>query len=63
MNRIPYGPLIKFAALTVVVALATTVLALTIANASPGDSSTPPTRAETRMASCRPWRGSAKPAV
>ncbi|WP_433289852.1 MCE family protein [Pseudonocardia sp. CA-142604] len=37
MNRIPYGPLIKFTALTVVVALATTVLALTIANASPGE--------------------------
>ncbi len=33
------------------------------ANASPAESSTPPTRAETRMASCRPWRGSAKPAV
>jgi phospholipid/cholesterol/gamma-HCH transport system substrate-binding protein len=37
VNRIPYGPLIKFTALTVVVALATTVLALTIANASPGE--------------------------
>ncbi|WP_300017040.1 MlaD family protein [Pseudonocardia sp.] len=37
MTRIPVGPLVKFLSLTVVVALATTVLALTIANASGGD--------------------------
>ncbi len=36
MRRIPVGPLVKFLALAVVVALATTVLALTIANASGG---------------------------
>ncbi len=36
MTRIPLAPLLKFTALTVVVALATTVLALTIANASAG---------------------------
>ncbi|OLT11476.1 ABC transporter substrate-binding protein [Pseudonocardia sp. CNS-139] len=36
MSRFPVGALLKFAALTVVVALATTVLALTIANASGG---------------------------
>jgi phospholipid/cholesterol/gamma-HCH transport system substrate-binding protein len=36
MSRIPLGALIKFTALTLVVALATTVLALTIANASSG---------------------------
>lgn len=37
MNRLPLGPLIKFTVLAVVVALATTVLALTIANASGGE--------------------------
>ena len=37
MSRIPVGALVKFLSLTVVVALATTVLALTIANASGGD--------------------------
>ncbi len=36
MTRIPFAPLVKFLALAVVVALATTVLALTIANASGG---------------------------
>jgi phospholipid/cholesterol/gamma-HCH transport system substrate-binding protein len=36
MTRIPFAPLIKFLVLAVVVALATTVLALTIANASGG---------------------------
>jgi phospholipid/cholesterol/gamma-HCH transport system substrate-binding protein len=36
MRRIPVGPLVKFLALAVVVALCTTVLALTIANASGG---------------------------
>jgi phospholipid/cholesterol/gamma-HCH transport system substrate-binding protein len=36
MSRIPVAPLIKFLTLAVVVALATTVLALTIANASGG---------------------------
>jgi phospholipid/cholesterol/gamma-HCH transport system substrate-binding protein len=36
VRRIPVGPLVKFLALAVVVALATTVLALTIANASGG---------------------------
>jgi virulence factor Mce family protein len=36
-SRIPLGALIKFSALTLVIALATTVLALTIANASSGD--------------------------
>ncbi len=37
MNRIPVGPLVKFLTFAVVVAMATTVLALTIANASGGD--------------------------
>jgi phospholipid/cholesterol/gamma-HCH transport system substrate-binding protein len=37
MRRIPVAALVKFTALTVVVAMATTVLALTIANASGGD--------------------------
>ncbi|MFC4942693.1 MCE family protein [Pseudonocardia sp. GCM10023141] len=37
MSRIPLAPLIKFLALAVVIAMATTVLALTIANASSGD--------------------------
>jgi phospholipid/cholesterol/gamma-HCH transport system substrate-binding protein len=37
VNRIPLAPLVKFVTLTVVVALATSVLALTIANASPGE--------------------------
>ncbi len=37
MSRIPVGALMKFLSLTLVVALATTVLALTIANASSGD--------------------------
>jgi phospholipid/cholesterol/gamma-HCH transport system substrate-binding protein len=36
VRRIPFGPLAKFLTLAVVVALATTVLALTIANASGG---------------------------
>ena len=36
MTRIPIGPLVKFLSLAVVVALCTTVLALTIANASGG---------------------------
>jgi phospholipid/cholesterol/gamma-HCH transport system substrate-binding protein len=36
VRRIPFGPLVKFLTLAVVVALATTVLALTIANASGG---------------------------
>jgi phospholipid/cholesterol/gamma-HCH transport system substrate-binding protein len=37
VKRVPFGPLAKFLTLAVVVALATTVLALTIANASGGD--------------------------
>lgn len=37
MNRLPLAPLLKFTALAVVVAMATTVLALTIANASSGE--------------------------
>lgn len=37
MNRVPLAALIKFTVLAVVVALATTVLALTIANASGGE--------------------------
>ncbi len=37
MSRLPLGALIKFTVLAVVVALATTVLALTIANASGGE--------------------------
>jgi phospholipid/cholesterol/gamma-HCH transport system substrate-binding protein len=40
MSRIPVGPLVKFLALAVVVAMATTVLALTIANASGGERTT-----------------------
>jgi phospholipid/cholesterol/gamma-HCH transport system substrate-binding protein len=40
VRRIPVGPLVKFLALAVVVALATTVLALTIANASGGERTT-----------------------
>ena len=40
MTRIPVGPLVKFLTFAVVVALATTVLALTIANASGGDRAT-----------------------
>ncbi len=36
MTRIPFAPLVKFLCLAVVVALCTTVLALTIANASGG---------------------------
>ena len=36
MRTFPVAPLVKFLAFTVVVALATTVLALTIANATPG---------------------------
>jgi phospholipid/cholesterol/gamma-HCH transport system substrate-binding protein len=39
VNRIPLAPLVKFVTLAVVVALATTVLALTISNASPGEHS------------------------
>jgi len=40
MSRIPLAPLVKFLTLAVVVALATTVLALTIANASGGAQTT-----------------------
>jgi phospholipid/cholesterol/gamma-HCH transport system substrate-binding protein len=40
MTRIPVGPLVKFLTLAVVVAMATTVLALTIANASGGERTT-----------------------
>ncbi|OZM80509.1 MCE family protein [Pseudonocardia sp. MH-G8] len=40
MTRIPFGPLVKFLTLAVVVAMATTVLALTIANASGGERTT-----------------------
>ena len=36
MRDLPLAPLVKFTSLAVVVALATTVLALTIANAQPG---------------------------
>jgi phospholipid/cholesterol/gamma-HCH transport system substrate-binding protein len=40
VSRIPFAPLVKFLTLAVVVALATTVLALTIANASGGAQTT-----------------------
>ena len=40
MNRIPIGPLTKFLAFALVTALATTVLALTIANSQGGDKTT-----------------------